>query len=244
MKTIVPLLILATIVSCNDTSRTRSTITNNDKVISQYSSALVAQRGTVATLKNQGSEFAVNLTKTNGLLETTPVSTRTTSVIINIDGNKIYKHLTIQDLITKQTTKKVVMDNENVQQELKEILDSGKGRVIGDNLSLKYSEEMPASEDDEFEMMTKFTFEATVNLWRPHCDSKSQISATGTMMINGNVDSTKSYVTKETSTCEKTYTDKQLKAIDLSSIEFCSYPNGEDEQCEADRDMSFLTSDL
>ncbi len=243
MNKLLPLLVLTTLVSCNDTIRSRSIINNNDKTISQYSSALPAQRGTVALIRKQGSEFAVDLTKTSGLLTTTPVNTRTTSVVINIDGNKIYKHLTIQDLNTKLTTTMVVMENENIQQELREILDSGKGRVIGDNLVLKFSEEMP-SEGGEVQYAKKLSFDATVNLWRPHCDSKTQIKATGSIFINGELDSTKNYVTTDISTCEQNYTDKQLKALDLSSIEYCSYPDGELKECETERDMSFLTSDL
>lgn len=244
MKKLLPLLVLASLVSCNDSIRSRSTLTNNDKTISQYSTAMTAQRGSVAYIKKQGSEFAVNFTRTNGLLETAPLNTRTTSVIINIDGDKIYRHLTIEDLITKQTTKKIVMETENLQQELKEILDSGKGKVIGDNLRLKFSEEMPARADSEMEIVTKQSFESTVNLWRPHCDSRTTISVAGTMMLHGEVDSSKSFVTTEISTCEKNYTDKQLKTLDLTSIDFCSYPDGQTEDCEPGRDMSFLTSDL
>ncbi len=244
MTKLLPLMILATLVSCNDSMRSRSTIANNGNTVDRYSSSLSTKRGTVAYIKKQGSDFAVDFTKTSHMLATTPINTKTTSIIINIDGNKTYKHLTIENLVTKETHKKIVMESENTQQELKEILDSGKGKVVGDNLLLQYSEEMPASGDSEMELIKKQSFNATVNLWMPHCDSKMQITSSGTLLINGEVNSTQKFQTTETSTCQQAYTDKQLRAIDLSSIEFCSYPNSEEELCESDRDMSFLTSDL
>ncbi len=244
MRKLYPLIILASIVSCNDTMRSRSTIPNNTKTVGLYSSSLSTKRGTVAYIKKQGSDFALDFTKSSNMLGTTPLNTRTTSIIINIDGNRTYKHLTTEDLVTKETIKKVVMESENTQQELKEILDSGKGKVVGDNLLLQYSEEMPVSGDPEMEFIKKQSFNATVNLWMPHCDSKMQITSSGTLIINGEVNSTQKFQTTETSTCQRAYTDKQLRAIDLSSIEFCSYPNSEEEQCETERDMSYLTSDL
>jgi hypothetical protein len=177
------------------------------------------------------------------MLATTPINTRTTSIIINIDGNKVYKHLTIENLVTKKTTTEVVMEIENTHQELKEILDSGKGKVLGDNLVLQFTEEFPTG-DTEMELVRKSSYNASVNLWMPHCDSKTQIETTGTLLINGEVNSNQKFQTTEISNCQKAYTDKQLRNLDLSSIEFCAYPESEDEQCEADRDMSFLTSDL
>lgn len=244
MKKLLPLMVLATLVSCNDTMRSRSTISNNSNTVDRYSSSLTTKRGTVAYIKKQGSDFAVDFTRTSDMLATTPISTRTTSIIINVDGNKTYKHLTIENLVTKETTKKVMLEIENTHQELKEILDSGKGKVSGDNLLLQYSEEYPSSGDPELELIRKSSFNATINLWMPHCDSKTQITTSGTLLINGEVDSTKNFQTTETSTCEKAYTDKQLRALSLNSIEFCSYQDGEEVECEADRDMSFLTSDL
>lgn len=244
MKKIFPLMVLITLVSCDDSIRSRSTLSNNESTIQKYSVSANAERGSVTNIRKQGSEFAVDFTKTSGLLTTYPINTKTTAVVIHIDGNKVYRHLTIVDLTTKEKTTKVVMEIENIQQEIKEILDSGKGRIIGDNLVLRYSEEMPASEDTETEIVRKYAFNATVNLWKPHCDIKHQTDAAGTMIINGNIDSKSSYKTFETSTCEKSYSMKQVSEIDLSSIEFCSYPNGEDQQCEQNQDMSYLTSDL
>lgn len=244
MKKLLPLIALITLVSCNDSLRSRSTISNNSNTVDRYSSGLSTKRGTVAYIKKQGSELAIDFTKSSDMLATTPVNIRTTSIIINVDGNKAYKHLTIENLITKETTKKIVLEIENTHQELKEILDSGKGKVAGDNLLLQFSEEYPSSGDPELEIIKKSSFNATVNLWMPHCDSKTQITSSGTLIINGEVNSTKKFQTTEISTCEKSYSDKQLRALSLSSIEFCSYPNGEEEQCESDRDMSFLTSDL
>lgn len=244
MKKLLPLLILATLVSCNDSLRSRSTIVNNENTVDRYSSGLTTKRGTVAYIKKQGSEFAINFLKTSDMLATTPINTRTTSIIINVDGNRTYKHLTIENLVTKETTKKVVLETENTQQELKEILDSGKGRVVGDNLLLQFSEEFPASENSELELIRKDSYNATLNLWMPHCDSKTQITTSGTLLINGEINSTKKFQTTEISVCEKAYTDKQLRALNLSSIEYCSLQDGEEVQCEADRDMGFLTSDL
>lgn len=240
MKKLFPLLALISLVSCDDSMRSRSTIANNESTIQKYSVSANAERGSVSYIRKDGGEFAVDFTKTSGILTMNPVNTRTTSVVIQVDGNKVYRHLTIVDLNTKEKTTKVVMETENIQQEIKEILDSGKGRIIGDNLVLKYSEELPESDS----IAKKYSINASVNLWRPHCDIKHQTDVAGILILNGEIDSKTNFKNIETSSCEKSYTLKQLREIDLSSIEFCTYPNGEDEQCEANQDMSYLTSDL
>lgn len=245
MKNLIPFLVLSTLIGCNDSIRSRTTITSNDRFIQQYEKSFAVERGMVTNTVKSGEEIGYDFTKASNHLGKYGVNIKTTSVIINIDGDNVYKHQTIQNLITKETSKKIVLEKLESTSDLREILDSQKGTVNGDNLTMKHTEEFPIDLENGQEIINHKSFSAKVNLYRPHCDSRNEIIDSKTLLIDGSEDSSQTARIVEISTCGGKYSKTQMKSLDLKNIELCDFTiDNNFENCSLKEDMSFLTSDL
>lgn len=241
MKTLIPFLLLATLVSCNENMR-RSTIVNNTETVQKYSSGLKVERGIVSNSQKAGTELAFDAE--NNKITTTKVSERSKSVIIHVDGDSVYRYVETKNNLTGELSKKVTLEISNPEKELKDLLNSNKGMLANDTLILKGTNFDEQDIESAFKISSASTYTSSFNLYKSQCESTNQI-ATESKITNANGDEyTVNTTTNETALCGAKYTDKQIKAIDLKSITYCSVDDTEEENCTLATDMSWLTSEL
>lgn len=241
MKKIIPLLFLATLVSCNENMR-RSTIVNNTETVQKYSSGLKVERGIVSNSQKAGTELAFDA-QSNKII-TTKVSERSRSVIIHVDGESVYRYVETKNNLTGELSKKVTLEISNPEKELKDLLNSNKGMLSNDTLILKGTNFDEQDIESAFKISSASTYTASFNLNKSQCEGTNQIS-TESKITNANGDEyTVNTTINETAQCGTKYTNKQIKAIDLKSITYCSEDDTEEDSCTTEIDMSWLTSDL
>jgi hypothetical protein len=240
MKILIPFLMLASLVSCNDNLMKRSTITNNNEVVSKYSSGLKVERGIVANTEKAGSELKVD--GANKEISTVKISERSKSIIIHVDGDQVYRYVETKNNLTGTLTKKVVMDFTNPQRELRDLLNSNKGMLSNDFLILKGTD-YGDLESDSYSLSQAATYTSSFNLYKSLCETTNHISTESTVKF-ADSERTITTVINETSVCGTKYSNKQIKAIDLKSIMYCSSTDEEEADCNPNEDLSWLTSDL
>lgn len=239
MKAILPILLLATLVSCNENMK-RSTIVNNDSVVNQYKSGLKVDRGIVAIVDKAGTEPSVD--QENKKLISNRVSERSKSIIIHVDGDNVYRYVEVKNNISGSMTKKVILENMNPEQELKDILNSNHGLISGDLLVLKNSG-MDEYQDNNYSYNSVVNNTLSFNLNHSLCDYTTRVTQDASLKYVELDEQTISTTVNETAVCGQKYNLKQIKDINLKNILFCSDNDG-NETCTMNDDLSWLTSDI
>lgn len=218
----------------------RSTIINNESIVGQYKSGLKVERGTVAIVDKAGTQPSVD--QENKKLVSSRISERSKSVIINIDGDNVYRYVETKNNITGSFAKKVVLEVLNPEQELKEILNNNHGVISGDLLVMKATN-FDDHQNENFTYNSVINNTASFNLNHSLCDYTSHVTAETTVKYVEEDDQHLSTVINETAVCAPKYNLKQIKDIDLKNILFCSDTDGK-ETCSKNDDLSWLTSDI
>lgn len=242
MKKLFPLFILATLVSCNENMMKRSTIVNNNETVQKYQSGLKIERGTVSNTQKAGNELAMDFV--NNKVTTTKVSERSKSVIVHVDGDNVYRYVETKNNLTGELTKKVTLDITNPEKELKDLLNSNKGMLSNDTLIMKGTNFNERDIEQMFKIVSAESYTSSFNLNKSQCESTNQITTENKIVHPNGEELTITTSINETATCGPKYNNKQLKAINLKSIMYCSVDDETEEDCTISDDMSWLTSDL
>lgn len=241
MKKLLPLSVLLTLVACNGGSS--SSKPNFEKIVQNYESNFVVERGMVSLTKTVGTEANIDINNDGTFnLVSKNVNREERNIVIKVEGNKVYKYIESKNLSDGTVSKSLELETNNASSELKEILSTGKGKLEGDTLVMNSSDK---SESDEsgFHYVSNYSFNVRVNLLKPFCETNGLINENIVANYNG-VEKKLSTGQTMQGTCEGKLAASQIKAIDLSKIEFCEEAANDEMDCKEDQDMSFLTSDL
>jgi len=220
----------------------RSTIVNNNETVQKYQSGLKVERGIVANSQKSGNELAMDFA--NNKISTAKLSERSKSIIIHVDGDSIYRYVETTNNLTGSLSKKVTLEISNPEKELKDLLNSNKGMLSNDTLILKGTNFDEKDIESSFKVVSAATYTSTFNLNKSLCESTNQITKENKIIYANGEELMINTTTNETSFCGNKYNSKQLKAINLKSIMYCSVDDEDEEDCTMSDDMSWLTSDL
>lgn len=235
-------MLLATLVSCNENLMRRSTIVNNTETVQKYQAGLKVERGIVSNSQKAGTELAMDFV--NNKITSTKLSERSKSIIIHVDGDSIYRYIETTNNLTGELSKKITLEITNPEKELKDLLNSNKGMLSNDTLILKGTNFNEKDIENSFRIFSASSYTATFNLNKSLCESTSQISHENKIINADGDEFTINTTTNETAVCGTKYNNKQLKALDLKSIIYCSMDDDSEEDCTISDDMSWLTSDI
>jgi len=241
MKFIIPMLMLTTLVSCQESHSTKSKM-SREAIMSAMTNI---PRGMVMVTTTTGKTY--NFSSANGGELSATVADNNSvkrSIVVKIDGDDIYKHVTT----VEGTDTRIELEVEKMvtEQDYKDVL-ARPGTTISGNI-LRFS-----IEDDGNGMgdwggavfQSRYRVTGQVNLANPHCSSISKVlQFNSSITQNGVVTKLPDLSSDDVSTCEANLSAQQLKAIDLSNIEVCVEQEGDAADICEMKNMSHLTADL
>lgn len=241
MKTLALVVTLSTLVSCVDGDG-KGGGSNGGPVKERYQNALsTLQRGQSADSKSQGQTRSYDWN--TDTVSSAPVDKEEFSVVLKIEGTKVYTYNVETDKVDGTVEKSVELESHDAS-DMDEILKLPGTIMMGDVLmfSTTFESDWTLSTASVRE---SHALRASVNLGKPLCEMNMSLTSSGTMTTAAGSIPLPVISNNTVQTCGRILSSAELTAIDLSSIEFCDQTVADDEvSCESDRDMSFLTSDL
>ncbi len=243
MKKIMSMALLATLASCGGSGGSGNggnNIENIQDAVLSVERGLVSIQSTKGTVHHYEGDVDGNYT-----VKVVPVKSDEYSVILKVDGTKIYKYVEDRDLLEGTVDKSVEME-EITQESLDEVLKLPGANLSGNILTLNMTDSSDFELGDNAVATSKHTIRARIDLANYHCSSTFSTRVFDVRLTQNGVttkvpESGAAAVTK----CEAAWSADQLKALDLSAITFCEDSTTEEDErdCE-ERDMEFLTDDL
>lgn len=237
MKTLALLVVLATLISCGKSGGG----SNGGPVRQRYQDAFsTLARGQTSNSKNIGQVRSFDWDAETAT--TAPLNEEEFKVVLKIEGNKVYSYEVTTDKTDGSVDMKVSADSYKPS-DMDAILALPGTAMSGDMLyfSDKFESDWElrsAKVNETYSMM------AVVNLGKPLCDISISMTTSGIMIKNGITTVLPVLTSKDVETCGRIMTSAELRAIDLTSIDFCEEVADNERECESDRDMSYLTADL
>lgn len=250
MKKLIPLMILATVVSCG---KKMSRVENGAELISNMlmSSEVSGQTSSIkhseesyklvdGKFEKDTNEYTEvkTILKRDGNLLYTLLETPKVIVTVDEDGNKNFSTLvkltvSLEDLTTRT-------DN------IHEMIKKGEAEVKNDSLVAMANEEGAfiriGVDGNSYKVTGKTKAKMKKNLISS-CESVQETKRTNVVGILEKEEiELEDIKTTIVETCGKILTSEELKSLNLLNVRFCD-ERGET-SCEDSRDMSFLTSDL
>jgi hypothetical protein len=172
-----------------------------------------------------------------------PVDTEEFSVVIKITDTNVYTYKVTTDKTDGSVEKEVSLESHDASQ-MDEILKLPGTYMLGDmlkfSMSFENDWEIGAANVNE-----TYVLNASLNLGMPLCEMNMTVTSTGSIIRTSGTTPLPAISNNTNQTCGRILSSSELRAIDLSSIEFCDETTVDDEySCESNRDMSFLTADL
>jgi|GEM_PF-3971630 len=243
MKKIMSLALLATLASCGGSGGSSGSKINVEQF---QEAALSVERGLVSIESKNGTEHHYSGdVDGNYTVETRPVKTDEYSVILKIDGTKIYKYVEERDLLEDTVTKSVEVEDFSADS-MREALSMPGASLNGSIFNVKMTQDFDFELGENASVASKYDLSFRVDLKAFHCSSTSSIREYNVKLTqNGVVTSAADSGTASTTSCEAALSAAQLKALDLSAITFCEDSTTEEDEvvCEQ-RNMEFLTDDI
>ncbi len=242
MKKLMSVALLATLASCGGSGGSSS------KMSSQQiqEAVLSVERGLVSIESKAGTESTFRGdVDGNYSVETGPENSEKYSVILKIDGTKIYKYVEERDLIEDTVSKSVEVEDLSADG-LIEALKLPGASLNGSIFNLNSTQDFDFEISDNAAVSSKVSFNIRVDFNAFHCSMTSSIRQFDmTLTQNGAVTTAPDSQTNATTKCEAALSSAELKALDLSAITFCEESTTEDgeDKCEI-RNMEFLTDDI
>jgi hypothetical protein len=245
MTKLLPLMLIA-LVGCGDSGGGKGSKKITQVQIDQLQDAFLSvPRGQVILEKTQGQvnglDFDSNTMAYTLKLENQNSQNR--KVVLKVDGSRIYTLEESTDLISGESERNVevsTFDSGDLSQ-------TPNLRISGDVLSATFPFEstMELGDGELYEMRMQTFF--STNMKNPHCTSNGRMTDSGSRLVQNGVTTVgKPATLVMTTSCPEILSSAELKAIDLSSVDFCEESDSEDEEndtCSV-QDMSWLTSDL
>jgi hypothetical protein len=242
MKKLMSLALLATLASCGGSGGSSKGIDPQRL----QDAALSVERGLVSIESKTGSDVSFDVDADGNVTMTTEAeNSEMYSVILKIEGTKIYKYVEDRNLLTGDVDKSVEVDDVSAET-LGEALKLPGASLNGSILTLNATQDWDFEVSENASVTSKLNFNVRVDLNAFHC---SQTSTTRQLNLkltqNGVVTSAPDTQTNATTKCEAALSSAALKALDLSAITFCEESTTEEDEwnCES-RNMEFLTDDL
>lgn len=245
MKTLLPLAALLTIVACEGGgggSKSASS-SSHSALVAKYAENFKLSVGMTSESKVIGQ---IPVATKQGALEIlrTEVSKNKRETIIKIEDGAIYKFVREEDLMTGKTDLEVMKMPWAIA-EASRMLDSGEAILEGDILKSTFKD-IQYSDEDEVRTEGDYQVVFRINMRNPYCDTRIDVTYNKfTAIKNGVEKSLDNLGTGEQSTCITPLSTSAIKALPLSNIRFCDHTTeGEDTNCETNKDMSWLVQDL
>jgi hypothetical protein len=242
MKKLMSLALLATLASCGGSGGSSSKI---DPQRFQEA-ALSVERGLVSIESKTGTDVSFDIDVNGNItMATEPEKSQQYSVILKIEGTKIYKYVEDRNLLTGDVDKSVEVEDVSAET-LREALNLPGASLSGSIFAVNFTQDMNYDVSETAALTSKLNFNVRVDLKAFHC---SQTSTTRQFNLrltqNGVVTTAPDAQTNATTKCEAALSSAELKALDLSAITFCEESTTEEDEwnCEQ-RNMEFLTDDI
>ncbi len=243
MKKMMSLALLATLVSCGGSGGSSGSKLNPEQF---QEAALSVERGLVSIESKKGTEhYYSGDTEGDYTVTLKSVKSDEYSVILKVDGTKIYKYVEERDLLEGTVDKSIEVDDLSAEG-LREALSLPGANLSGNIFTVSMSDDFDFELGDGVLATSKYNVKLRIDLANFHCSSTSSVREfDGKLTQNGVVTRLPDAGTASTTRCEAAWSTAQLKALDLSAITFCEDSTTEEDEvvCE-ERNMEFLTDDL
>lgn len=242
MKKLMSLALLATLASCGGSGGSSS------KIDPQRfeDAALSVDRGLVSIESKTGTDVSFDVdVDGNVTMSTETENSQQYSVILKIEGTKIYKYVEDRNLLTGDVDKSVEVDDVSAET-LSEALKLPGASLNGSIFTLNATQDWDFEVSENASVTSKLNFNVRVDLNAFHCSETSTVRQTNLKLTqNGVITSAPDTQTNSTTKCEAALSSAELKALDLSAITFCEESTTEEDEwnCES-RNMEFLTDDV
>ncbi len=237
MKKLALLALIPVLMSCGKDSG-GSSQNPRQKIVNAYSAI---QRGQTSSTISEGVSLYIN---SDGTSRNETSREEGFSVVLRIEGSRIYEYERTKDLINNTEDIEVTLESFSTE-EIDRILKLPNVSLNGDILNVSFS----GTDEYDFgdaRVSTTFNAIASINLGLPLCESSSNSTSSGTIAVNGTVTNYGPNTSTSRETCGPIYSSEQMKLIDLNAVTFCDQTQMDDEnyECESNKDMSWLTADL
>lgn len=243
MKKLIPLMILATVVSCGKKETKKNGI---EMIVNKLTDSQKVGLVSISTTKGESENVDIN--DKNEILgfKTQTYTDVTKKIILKKENSLVYSLEITKDGEAPEHRSVILEDNADLNNEIREAIENGKAEVKDNYLIANLDDEQ--SWDSElngvkYGMKMKLKVKHKRNL-KSDCESQTDIKITDVIGVIGDKETKlKDGKSTQVEECGGVMTKEELKALDLTKIQFCDY-RVEDTECEDDKDMSFLTSDL
>lgn len=236
MKFVLPMVILATLVSCSEGGSGKS---NPSRSLSHLNTELgLVRRGMVVQEHQLGQGFHIEFGETNNSVVIKPVNEVSEKILIAIRGNKLYFYE------SDKYGNNVEVETIPTQSEIQEAIRTPGNQVIGSRLIINQPGEPQTDTYGEgasaMTVTANLSVNGSVNMKDLYCDKIFVVKHSNIQVIrNGGTQHLADTTLTNTTTCNGIKTVAQLKEIDLRDVSIC---DGED--CKDHENVSYLTSDL
>lgn len=225
MKLIVLLVLSGFVTGCNDSIRSRSTITQSNSN-SVLKSSMAPKAGIVANIYKTSDLESFNFDGEEIDVVKSSVSTFIKSTILKVEGNLVYK-LIESRTGANPTERKVQLEYIDLNSELNDLVKKDKAEVSGESIriDMKLNQES-MSEPQVFnnQMLSYETdsdYEAIFSINKPFCEFRSVLTITTNLYLDGmSRDSSISEIWERAS-CGRELSLEELRNLDLKAISFC-----------------------
>lgn len=189
-------------------------------------------RGTTILEHRSGQTYLLS----DGVASVAEDVSLTESIVLKVEGNKYYalESQTEGGVTSRSVRLTKLITPADLQ------TPGTSGTMNGDVLSFNFSQE-----STDWTIKSQIQIHGQINLANPYCDVKYESVSTNAWYLKNGVRTTLPDVAQETeTTCARTLSSAELKALDLKSVQFCDDTSDADTTCESNKDMSFLTADL
>jgi hypothetical protein len=242
MKKLMSLALLATLASYGASAASSS---NMDPHRFQEA-ALNEERGLVSIESETGTSVAFDIDLDGNIrMVTESVKSEEYSVILKVEGTKIYKYMEERDLLTGSVDKTVQVDDVSAEI-FSEALKLPGVSLNGSIFTLNATQDSDFAISQNAAVTSKLSYSVRIDLNAFHCSESSTIRQSNMKLTqNGVVTTSPDALTNSTTKCEAALSSAALKALDLSAITFCEDSTTEEDEtnCE-ERNMEFLTDDI
>ena len=246
MKNLLLLSLSITLISCGNSGGNGS---NND-AFNKYQDALQAQKaGLVMVMNYTGTDIDLDFDYTTNQFKAVKNSFAgyDRAVVLKVEGDLIYKYIENSWGGEEVVLESIALETKRTEEAMRNIAFRNQGDYLVGTLNTE-------AYGDEYEVNgVRATISGgrritTIKLKTNNmlCDFHTVSTTSGQIFISEGVTTKLESVGDEvTGSCPPSLTSAELKKIDLTKIQFCDESKETDENnCEDDKDMSFLTQEL
>jgi hypothetical protein len=242
MKSFIPLAVIMLLLSCGKKSDSKKPGLD----FSKYQESLETRSvGDTTVETTEGTRLEVKTSSSQSYFGASKIAVKQkeTYVIIHTDGQEFYSFVETKDFMSGSVTKKVYLDKLDSSLMLQELRKIPGAKIVNDRLIFKkeFSEE---EVEDQYTLNFTNHFSGSLNLLKPLCDyTLSELKKSIDVISDSEPVAINEVGVISSGTCGPKMSVEEIKKIDLSSIELCDYTSGS-EECEENKDLRHLTSDL